>query len=547
MIVPLIVIMLTVGMLTAFDLPVLVYCQEPTLPDYAISEDISFNPSGPVVVGTSITVSANIHNIGITWVTMQEDGDYVGYNFSVVDTTSLMERIDIDMMLQARDDPVDVTVKIDDLPIWTSTAVVAEGWVDKKPAVDRPIEPGVHTLRACLNFTDIVVEGKLDVDWIRITQKDVAEASYFEAEDYDSSVSNGINDIYPHDAIVGFYDGDPDAGGTLIRNDTTVGDTNYVHDLGKNVYYIRNDGVATASVTWTAYPVGYHDVYVKVDPDNSVSEGDETNNEASGTIGVYAILTIVARAGGTTDPPPGPHIYYGGNPDIAATPDTPDARFVCWQLDGYLYDVSPITTVDMNVSHTLLAIFGFGPYDVAVPDVILKSVVFQGYGFDIDVTVENQGNDTESFSVGLYVATLIDPSSLFDPPNQTQTVTLESGASATITFSFDTTGVPFGNYTVGAGASFLTPPASPGETDTADNFGIGGFVLVVMAGDINGDGVVNILDISTAAKAFGSHSTNPRWNPNADVNNDGFVNILDIATVARNFGKTADYPWLHEY
>ncbi len=60
-----------------------------------------------------------------------------------------------------------------------------------------------------------------------------------------------------------------------------------------------------------------------------------------------------------------------------------------------------------------------------------------------------------------------------------------------------------------------------------------------MLEDLNDDGVVDIRDIATAALAFGSCPTHPRWNPVADINNDGKVDIRDIALIARNFGKTA--------
>lgn len=58
-------------------------------------------------------------------------------------------------------------------------------------------------------------------------------------------------------------------------------------------------------------------------------------------------------------------------------------------------------------------------------------------------------------------------------------------------------------------------------------------------GDINEDGIVDMRDISIAARAFGSYPGHPRWNPIADINGDNKVCMRDIATVARNFGKTA--------
>ena len=54
-------------------------------------------------------------------------------------------------------------------------------------------------------------------------------------------------------------------------------------------------------------------------------------------------------------------------------------------------------------------------------------------------------------------------------------------------------------------------------------FGVKGYIL----GDINGDGVVNILDAIMQASAFGCTPQDTNWNPRADLNDDGVVNILD--------------------
>ena len=55
--------------------------------------------------------------------------------------------------------------------------------------------------------------------------------------------------------------------------------------------------------------------------------------------------------------------------------------------------------------------------------------------------------------------------------------------------------------------------------------------------DLNGDGVVDIVDIALAAKAFGSYPGHPRWNPTADVNGDGKVDLWDIVLIAKHFGE----------
>ena len=52
--------------------------------------------------------------------------------------------------------------------------------------------------------------------------------------------------------------------------------------------------------------------------------------------------------------------------------------------------------------------------------------------------------------------------------------------------------------------------------------------------DVNGDGVVNILDLVRVASSFGGSGEN-----GADVNGDGVVNILDLVRVAGAFGNAA--------
>lgn len=56
--------------------------------------------------------------------------------------------------------------------------------------------------------------------------------------------------------------------------------------------------------------------------------------------------------------------------------------------------------------------------------------------------------------------------------------------------------------------------------------------------DTNFDFKVDINDIFTVAKAFGSYIGHPRWKLRADINCDKEVNIIDIFLVAKDFGKT---------
>ncbi|MYB92795.1 T9SS type A sorting domain-containing protein [Candidatus Poribacteria bacterium] len=55
--------------------------------------------------------------------------------------------------------------------------------------------------------------------------------------------------------------------------------------------------------------------------------------------------------------------------------------------------------------------------------------------------------------------------------------------------------------------------------------------------DVNGDGVVNIIDLTLVASNFGKTGQNA-----ADVNGDGVVNIIDLTLVAAAFGNAAAAP-----
>jgi hypothetical protein len=159
----------------------------------------------------------------------------------------------------------------------------------------------------------------------------------------------------------------------------------------------------------------------------------------------------------------------------------------------------------------------------------LKTIVGQGYAMNINVTVENQGDYTETFNITIYANT---------NPIETKQITLTKGASTTITHKWNTAGFIKGNYTIWA---YAWPVQ--GETDTADNTLSDGWVIVAMVGDITGptgwpDGKVDMKDIITVIASFGNTPSHPKWNPNHDINNDHKIDMKDIITTIAQFGKT---------
>ena len=75
------------------------------------------------------------------------------------------------------------------------------------------------------------------------------------------------------------------------------------------------------------------------------------------------------------------------------------------------------------------------------------------------------------------------------------------------------------------------------RTQTGDYNVYATFEIASIPEDVNGDGEVNILDLTFAVANFGATGTNT-----ADVNSDGVVDIVDLVLVAAAIGNTAAAP-----
>jgi hypothetical protein len=151
--------------------------------------------------------------------------------------------------------------------------------------------------------------------------------------------------------------------------------------------------------------------------------------------------------------------------------------------------------------------------------------VYAGRTVYISVVPMNRGNmTTETFNVTLYAnSTIIG----------VKTVTLTAWTNTTLTFSWDTTGLVGGNnLTIWAQASTV-----PYEINLANNILYDGWVFIKMLGDVNGDRVIDILDVAAISLAYGSHPGNTNWNPEADIAPPyGCIDILDLVTCTKQYG-----------
>jgi predicted lipoprotein with Yx(FWY)xxD motif len=222
---------------------------------------------------------------------------------------------------------------------------------------------------------------------------------------------------------------------------------------------------------------------------------------------------------------------------VALNSGSSQTLFFTWNTTGYSqgdYNVSAVastvpgetnTTNNAKAAANIVTIL-YNGHDVTVTRVDTakdsgRTVIGQGFSTNITATVKNYGIYTESFNTTAYLNTT---------PLQTKTASLESGAFTTITFTWNTAGFAYGNYTISANITL-----APGRTNHWTGRFIYGIIKVTIPGDVNGDGVVNILDVQVIAAHWGQRV--PPAPANADVNGDGVINILDVAVIAAHWGQ----------
>ncbi len=167
-------------------------------------------------------------------------------------------------------------------------------------------------------------------------------------------------------------------------------------------------------------------------------------------------------------------------------------------------------------------------HSVAVMSVLTaKRWIGQGFSCNVTVVVADDGEYAETFNVTCYAS---------DKALGTRQINnLQAMCPLILTFTWNTLGLAYGNYTLSA---YAWPV--PGETNMANNNFTGGIVKVTVPGDLNGDGIVDIYDAITLAGGFNTNPGNSHWNANADINSDNAIDIYDAIILANHFNQ--HYP-----
>jgi len=198
------------------------------------------------------------------------------------------------------------------------------------------------------------------------------------------------------------------------------------------------------------------------------------------------------------------------------------------------YTVSLNVTDSEGLSHSLSKMVTVYVHDVAVVDVVVTypysaSWAYAGWSVNITVLVRNSGNFTEDFTVAVYGNRTVTESILV---GNKSVAGLGPGSETWLTFTWDTSGLLYGNYTIKAESSIV-----PNEYNVANNVLFKGVVKLGFPGDATGDGFVDGSDLGILAGSWFQTYPNPAYDWHADFNGDGIVDGSDLGILAANWFK----------
>jgi hypothetical protein len=311
---------------------------------------------------------------------------------------------------------------------------------------------------------------------------------------------------------------------------------------------------ATFTLNWNA-TVGAHQLRVIVDPFNTRDEMDEKNNQASKSITVYET--------DRTPPTTALHVFgpyrvrdgyiqitpeagfwltaqdnIGGSGVATTTYRIRNATFntgwITYQNPFYIpspvegtyyidyYSIDNAGKVETIKTMTIVVTFVLWRIDVAIVSVTTSTnETYVGRLITITLTVANYGELPQTFNVTTYYNSTVIKSVIVN--------NLTPNTSTIIIITWNTSKVePHHNYTISASI-----PTIPYESDTSNNLLIDGMIKIKKFADVNGDGKIDLKDISLVAKAFGTREGNLKWDTRCDINGDGKVDIRDLLLVAR--------------
>ena len=255
-----------------------------TLPDLSISSaDISFNPSS-AHAGESVVISASVRNIG------ESSANNVVVDFYDGDPNANGTAIGTSVIS---------SISAGNAAAASISGTFTNGVHSIYVIIDRAnsISEGSKTNNTATKALTIS-SGKIDLS---IVKEDISFSPINPKDGSQVAINAAIRNLGEstiNNAEVAFYLGDPNAGGTAIGSIVTVP-------------AISAGGLANVNVSWdlTGH-AGENNIYVKVDPQNLITETTKLNNQA------YKAIVVLGSSGADLS------ISAG---DIQITPSQPNA------------------------------------------------------------------------------------------------------------------------------------------------------------------------------------------------------------------------------
>jgi len=195
-------------------------------------------------------------------------------------------------------------------------------------------------------------------------------------------------------------------------------------------------------------------------------------------------LTDTPPEGGTagvvTDSPQTIFLGPGASTTVSFTWDTTGATLGDHTLDAAAAPVTGETDIEDNSMSTVVPVES-AKTDIAITAISAPSSVVQGDVTNVDVTVENVGNQNVSSEIGVTLTDGID-----GPTIGIQTISggLAVGASRVLTYSWDTSGATIGDHTLVASQNFDDENASNDSMSTTSTITEAGATVHVQSIDI---------------------------------------------------------------
>lgn len=292
-------------------------------------------------------------------------------------------------------------------------------------------------------------DGQDHVEGVAIDQ--AADAVYATGQ-FDGEAFAGDFTISSHGSRDGFVTRQDTSGNFVWANG--FGGTE--HDVGGRDLAVRTNGDVT--VTGGCVQEAHFDNVVLSNPDN---DDDGSPDRYTSSFFATANSAGTFQDAGLIQPGTGYGVSVDGNDNVYLTGEAYN--------DGEFYSFPTGETLvtdhyDVYLTKRQSAL----PHDVAVTDLNAPSVIVQGDSASVDVSVEHQGSNDETFDVTLTSdnGTPDDSGDDFEIDSWAD-VALLSGSSTTLTATWDTTDVDLADHTLMAEAILSTDEDTANNTATA--------------------------------------------------------------------------------